>query len=245
MRIRSIKPEFWRSEDITALDWEARLVFVGVWSYVDDNGVGKDRLADIAADLFAGDLELNPPETFARVSRGLQSLSDRGLITRYSHNRKRWLYVTNWPLHQRIDKPNKARFPLPDGRIATPSRDTPETPAPGTGEQRNRGTEESLVTPVSQSQTVTREVDNDGLTRIRELTKGTEAHARKCAEFVLAKAPTNVRNPTAYVIKAITADPDAFRFKRGNPKRGEDCPTHIGEWADACRGCAADRKGIK
>ena len=40
MRIRTIKPEFWRSDDITALGWATRLLFIGLWSYVDDNGVG-------------------------------------------------------------------------------------------------------------------------------------------------------------------------------------------------------------
>ncbi len=70
MRIRSIKPEFYRSDDIDALDWESRFLFIALWSYVDDNGVGLDKLASIAADLFAGDLERDPQETFARVSRG-------------------------------------------------------------------------------------------------------------------------------------------------------------------------------
>lgn len=42
MRIRNIKPEFWRSQDITALDKSARLTFIGLWNYVDDNGVGLD-----------------------------------------------------------------------------------------------------------------------------------------------------------------------------------------------------------
>ncbi len=69
MRIRSIKPDFWRSEDISSLRVEDRLLFIGLWSYVDDNGVGVDRDALIAADLFADDLSRDPRETLARVSR--------------------------------------------------------------------------------------------------------------------------------------------------------------------------------
>ena len=60
MRIRSIKPEFWRSRDIANLNWDARLVFIGLWSYVDDNGVGKDIDYDIIGDLFAADLIKRP-----------------------------------------------------------------------------------------------------------------------------------------------------------------------------------------
>ena len=65
MRIRSIKPEFWRSRDIANLNWDARLVFIGLWSYVDDNGVGKDIDYDIIGDLFAADLI----KDLARLSR--------------------------------------------------------------------------------------------------------------------------------------------------------------------------------
>lgn len=89
------------------------------------------------------------------------------------------------------------------------------------------------------------EVDDDGLTRIQELTKGTKTHARKCVEFVLSKTSNDIKNPTAYVLKAIREDPDAYRYKRGNPKKGEECPTHAGQWADACAGCAADLKASK
>lgn len=148
MRIRSIKPEFWRSDDITALGWEDRLIFIGLWSYVDDNGVGLDKLAAIAADLFAGDLEQDSSETFARVSRGLQNLSERSRIIRYKVAGKAYLHIVNWDKHQRIDKPNKARYPLPtcdDAEItsenARVSRESRESPATGTEEQRNRGTE--------------------------------------------------------------------------------------------------------
>jgi hypothetical protein len=146
VRIRSIKPEFWRSDDVSALDPVDRLLFIGLWSYVDDNGVGIDKLAAITADLFAGDLERDASETFARVSRGLANLADAALIVRYAVDGKPYLAVTGWGRHQRIDKAGKPRYPGPDQGIqetlATPSRESRESPAPGTGEQGNRGTEE-------------------------------------------------------------------------------------------------------
>ena len=46
MRIRTVKPEFWRSEDVSRLPVADRLLFIGLWSYVDDNGVGVDRVLD-------------------------------------------------------------------------------------------------------------------------------------------------------------------------------------------------------
>jgi len=38
MRIRTIKPEFWRSSDIAALSIEDRLPFIGPWAHVAANG---------------------------------------------------------------------------------------------------------------------------------------------------------------------------------------------------------------
>ncbi|WP_279063686.1 hypothetical protein [Dermabacter hominis] len=149
MRIRSIKPEFWRSPDVSNLSIEDRLLYIGLWSYVDDNGVGQDRESVICADLFADDLSRDPRETLARITRGLASLADNGRIVRYTVENRDYLYVTNWDKHQRIDRPNKPRYPLPTSEnaevrdtLATPSRVSHDTLATGTGEQGNRGTGE-------------------------------------------------------------------------------------------------------
>src|SRR5690606_15527470 len=71
VRIRSTKPEFWRSERIAALSWDARLVLKGLESYVDDNGVGKDDISLIVTDVFPRDLVASPRETVARVSEAI------------------------------------------------------------------------------------------------------------------------------------------------------------------------------
>ena len=146
MRIRSIKPEFWRSRDIVALPIEDRLLFVGLWSYVDDNGVGRDEEPLIAADLFPHDMARHPRDTLARIQRGLLNLTEAGLIVRYNVDESPFLEITTWKKHQRIDKPNKPRFPTSDhdsahprDTLARPSRDPRETPAPGAGEQGIRG----------------------------------------------------------------------------------------------------------
>lgn len=138
MRIRSIKPEFWRSPDISCLAIEDRLLFIGMWSYVDDNGVGEDRVSMIAADLFADDLERDPSDTFTRVSRGLANLSAAGRIIRYTVDGRDYVEISNWKKHQRIDRPGKERMPKSDHEsahiregVAKPR----ETPLTGTEDQ--------------------------------------------------------------------------------------------------------------
>lgn len=160
MRIRSTKPEFWRSKTIAALPWDVRLVLKGLESYVDDNGVGKDDIALIAADVFPRDLSANPPETLARLTEAISALSDGGLVARYDVNGEDLLYIDRWKELQRIDKPTKGRFRRPDGTLdysEDVARESyrnppvilaraPEVSAPGAGEQGNRGTGE-IPTP--------------------------------------------------------------------------------------------------
>lgn len=156
MRIRSIKPEFWRSDDIDALDWHDRLLFIGLWSYVDDNGVGRDKVANVAADIFAGDLSVDPTETLRRVSLGLNTLHEAGLIARYKVGGKGYLHITAWERHQLVKNPNKARYPLPTCEDSVPTEtlrtssvDPTETLPTGAGEQRSRGTEEQGIPPTA------------------------------------------------------------------------------------------------
>jgi len=150
MRIRSIKPEFWRSDDITALSISARLTFIGTWSYVDDNGVGSAKLSSIVADLYAEDMAGDPQETLRRVSGDLRELADRGLVVLYEAAGKQLLYVTRWTSHQLVNKPSKGHcYPLPPAEMVKfaetlprPSGDTQETSGDGAGEQGSRGTED-------------------------------------------------------------------------------------------------------
>lgn len=146
MRIRSIKPEFWRSDDIAALPLSARLLFVGLWSYVDDNGVGADKLPAIVADLFAHDLIADPAETLRRVDADLTQICDRGLIARYEAGGKRLLHVSNWASHQVVRNPSLGnKYPLPEDAYADPAQTLRRPSAlegEGEGERGNRGTEE-------------------------------------------------------------------------------------------------------
>jgi hypothetical protein len=156
MRIRSTKPEFWRSERIASVDWDARLVLKGLESFVDDNGVGKDDLELIVSDVFPRDLSRNPPGTLQKVSEAISSLAAAGLLWRYEVDGTRLLYIAFWERVQRIEKPSAGRFRRPDGTInyresdigasfQEPSGSTPVALRPGTGEQGNRGTGEKEV----------------------------------------------------------------------------------------------------
>jgi hypothetical protein len=109
MRIRQIKPEFWTSEDIAALDWPTRLVFIGMLSYVDDNGVGRDVEKLITSSLFP--LEEDQHATRMQITCSLQRLHTAGLIERYEADGRPFLEITGFSKHQYIPRPNKPRYP--------------------------------------------------------------------------------------------------------------------------------------
>jgi hypothetical protein len=110
-RIRSIKPDFFTSETVSALPLSTRLTFIGLWTHVDDNGVTVDNPRLINAAVWP--LEDDPLETLQRTSGDLQRLSAAGLIVRYEASGRRYLYVRSWDEHQKVSHPAKPRYPRP------------------------------------------------------------------------------------------------------------------------------------
>lgn len=98
-RIRSIKPEFWTSEQVMECQPLARLLFIGLWNFCDDAGNHPDAEKTIKALIFPGD-DIDS----ATVRRLLDELSARGLLSFYEHDGKSYLHVSGWK-HQKIDKP--------------------------------------------------------------------------------------------------------------------------------------------
>jgi hypothetical protein len=143
MRIRSIRPEFWASRDIAALDWHHRLVYIGLWQYVDDNGVGRDEVELIQAALFPFD---DVSEASLRIQGALRALSAGGQITQYRVQGKPYLHVVAFLTHQLINRPSKGRYPLPtcgdaelQPLLSEPSVTYPAHVAPREGEKGRRG----------------------------------------------------------------------------------------------------------
>lgn len=114
-RIRSIKPDFFTSEVVASLPLSARLTFVGLWTYADDNGVAVDNPKLINAAIWP--LEDDPRETLQRTSGDLASLSTAGLIVRYEAAGKRLLFIRSWDEHQRVSHPGKPRYPRPPAAL--------------------------------------------------------------------------------------------------------------------------------
>lgn len=113
-RIRSIKPEFWKHQQLGKMSMDARLTYIGMWNLADDAGRG--RAAD---DLLWGELHSGqPPSARRRWSRVLKELSrvqdDRGhLVIFYKVAGAAYYWIPGFCRQQRIDKPYPSRLPPP------------------------------------------------------------------------------------------------------------------------------------
>lgn len=101
-RIRSVKPEFWIDEKIVELPMAARLLFIGLWNFADDQGYIDDKPRRIKMQVFPGDdIEVEPV---------LDVLVASGLLVRYDSPVGPVLHVRNWDRHQRVDRASSPRF---------------------------------------------------------------------------------------------------------------------------------------
>ncbi len=54
-RIRTVKPEFWTSEQVISCSPLSRLLFIGLWNFCDDNGVHPASYVRIKTEVFPAD----------------------------------------------------------------------------------------------------------------------------------------------------------------------------------------------
>lgn len=131
-RIRTVKPEFWSSEQIMECSTNARLLFIGLWNFCDDYGRHPFSPKQIKALVFPGD-NFTPDD----VRGMLDELSTNDLIVVYNVEGKEFFQVTGWH-HQKIDKRQDAKFPGPLDDRSTIIRRTVSTErnTEGKGEER-------------------------------------------------------------------------------------------------------------
>ena len=105
-RIRSIKPEFWTSEQILDLSHAARLAFIGLWNFSDDEGRHKASGKSLKAEVFPGD-----DLTVANVDAMMDELIRSDLIDEYYDDEGRHVWqITGWTKHQKISHPTPSKF---------------------------------------------------------------------------------------------------------------------------------------
>lgn len=105
-RARNIKPGFFKNEELAELSAIHRLLFVGLWTLADRNGVLEDRPRKIK-------LELLPYDTFD-AEQVLGDLESKGFILRYKVEQLTLIHITNFSKHQNPHHTEKSSgLPIP------------------------------------------------------------------------------------------------------------------------------------
>lgn len=107
-RIRTIKPEFPQSESIGKLSRDARLLFIQIWTIVDDDGRARAASRMLASLLYPYDEDAG-----GLIEGWLQELEEGYFIQRYEIDSSQYLEVTKWRKHQKISHPSPSRLPSP------------------------------------------------------------------------------------------------------------------------------------
>ena len=132
-RIRTIKPEFWTDEKVVDLSAFARLLFIGIWNFCDDEGRMVFSPKRIKMQIFPADaLEVTPL---------FDELCAAGLVEVYSMHEASYLQVCGFNKHQKIDKRSASKIPPPISPTLsvmspTPSESLRITPVEGNGGDR-------------------------------------------------------------------------------------------------------------
>jgi len=154
-RIRTIKPMFWVNEDIVALPFEYRLLFIGLWNFADDEGFMKYKPAQIKLQIFPGD-DVN-------ITAGIKALSNRGkgpievIDIPVDGENVKVLRIKNWKDHQVISRPTKSSlheayndYQELHGTHGVLSEDSRRTPSGKEGKGRERKGKEGKGREVTQ-----------------------------------------------------------------------------------------------
>lgn len=105
-RIRTIKPEFPQSESIGKLSRDARLLFVQLWTIVDDEGRARAASRMLASLLYPYD-----DDAVHLIDGWMDELEQNRMVRRYEVDGSKYLEIVKWLDHQKIDKPSKSRLP--------------------------------------------------------------------------------------------------------------------------------------
>lgn len=122
-RIRTIKPEFFGSPDTAASPLAARLFYIAMWSFADDEGRAEFTAKELAAFAF-------PRDEWATAEYVLSLLTEVSVtyhVPLYEVAGRTYYAIPSWRDHQ---KPNRKK----DSRFPPPEEGSPWSPPPsGTG----------------------------------------------------------------------------------------------------------------
>lgn len=120
MRIRTVKPAFFKDEDLADLPPLTRLLFQGLWLMADRDGRLENRPRLIKAEVL--------PYDDCDIDQMLEALAEKRFIVRYTINERACIFIPGFKTHQRIS-----------GKEADCSSELPPPPGEWEAAEQQRG----------------------------------------------------------------------------------------------------------
>lgn len=103
-RKRMIDPEFWSDEEIGSWSIKARLFYIGLWNFSDDEGRFKAHDNLLKSQIFPYDDKIDINKIKSEITSKIHWYEVNGL---------RYGVLCNFLKHQRIDRPQPSKLPTP------------------------------------------------------------------------------------------------------------------------------------
>lgn len=153
-RIRTVKPEFFRSPSTAKVDPYTRLFYQALWCWADDFGIGETNIYGLLGFAFPDSDGFSAQD----LRRFCADVAQHFEIEFYIVRERHYYAIKNWTDHQKTERrEDRRKHPTPDDPDAMPDlqfQRCAENPAQnlrktgaGTGEQGNRGTGEREQEP--------------------------------------------------------------------------------------------------
>lgn len=107
-RIRTIKPSFWRDEEVSRLKHDERLFLVGLISLADDDGRFVASQSSVCGYIYPH--EEITPGVFKRLMKAVVST---GIVELYDVRGLTYGWLPKYRKHQRINRPQQSDLPEP------------------------------------------------------------------------------------------------------------------------------------
>lgn len=108
-RKRMIDPNFWRDEKISELTCMERLLFIGLWTFADDEGRGRANPKLLMSDIFPYD-----SIKISDMNKSVERLNALNLIKIYQVDEQMYYSVNNFQKYQTINRPSPSIIPPPN-----------------------------------------------------------------------------------------------------------------------------------
>ena len=106
-RYRTLKPEFFSDEKLGEVSPEARLLFIGLWSFCDDCGRKQYSPRRLKNEIFPSDHNI----VAKHVEGWIKELAKVGVIRLYKVDDEPFIWLPKFLKHQRIDRPGHSDNP--------------------------------------------------------------------------------------------------------------------------------------